>query len=594
MHPQIVKDKLMILPLDPGCYLMKNELGQIIYVGKAKVLKNRVKSYFIGAHSGKVQRMIEDIADFEIIITKNEAEALILESQLVKAHQPRYNILLKDDKSYPYLAITAEEHPRLILTRQPHKKYKMLFGPYVSASEARTVLEVLNYLYPLRKCIKMPKKLCLYYHIKQCLGPCVYPVSNEQYQLYMKEISEFLRGKPQRVKQKLKEKMNLSAENLEFEQAQSYKNMLQTVDTIFDKKGTHQTIKEDTDIIGYAYNDLYLALQIFHVRDGSVVARESDVFVYEDQSVLDTVESYLYQFYHSKNVVLPKMILAEKAIVEGTMPTALTKIQFSTPLRGTKKELVTFAKENAEKALEQKAMLAQNAFNTSLGAVEELGKLLNIPTPHTIEIVDTANLQSSNIVSAIAVFTNGVANKHQYRKYNITSTVVQDDYQALREVVYRRLYRKIMENDIMPDLFIVDGGIGHVHVAKEVMDSLNIMIPIIGLSKNDKHRTEAIVLLSGEKIKMKTTDNVFKLLGKMQEEVHRFVIDYHRKKRIKSAFSSELTNIPGIGDARRNELLAHFLHIDGIKKATVRELEEILPTTLAEKVYQYFNTKEEQ
>ncbi|MGL5042801.1 MAG: excinuclease ABC subunit UvrC [Culicoidibacterales bacterium] len=593
MHPQIVKDKISILPDNPGCYLMKNKLGQIIYVGKAKVLKKRVKSYFIGAHQGKVQRMIDDICDFELIITKNEAEALVLESQLIKAHQPRYNILLKDDKSYPYIAITEELHPRLILTRAPKKKFKALFGPYVSAQEAKTVLEILNYMYPLRKCVKLPNKLCLYYHIKQCLGPCVYPISPQIYEADIKAITNFLKGNPHKVKVSLTNKMLSAAEKLEFEQAQSYKKMLETVETIFAKKGTHQTIKEDTDVISYCFNEELLAMQIFHIRDGSVVARESDVFVYDQTDVRDAIESYLYQFYHSKSVVLPRAIITDDIITTSSLATAITEINFYTPLRGTKKDLLLFAYDNAKKALEQKKLLAQNTYNITQGAVEKLGDILKIAPPHTIEIIDTANLQDTNIVSAVAVFVNGLPNKHAYRKFKIISTTVQDDYQSLREVVYRRMQRKIMEDKPMPDLLIVDGGLGHVNAAKEVLDSLDLTVPLIGLSKNSKHRTDAIVTTTGAKIPLKTTDVVFKLLGKMQEEVHRFVIDYHRKKRIKTAFSSELTNIPGIGDARRNELLAHFIHVDKIKTATVTELEQVLPANLAQKVYGYFKTKDD-
>ena len=588
MRSQIIDDKLKILPDAPGCYLMKNASGVIIYVGKAKILKKRVTSYFIGAHAGKVQKMIDEVADFELIITKNEAEALILESQLVKAHQPRYNVLLKDDKSYPYIAITGEPHPRLILTRQPQKRYRALFGPYVSAADTRSTIEVLNYIFPLRKCDKLPKKLCLYYHINQCLGPCEFPIETTIYEPIIKDIITFLRGNPGKVKRTLKMKMENAAERLEFEQAGHYKELITIVEQIFDKKGTHNKITEDTDVIGYAANDEHIAVQIFHVRDGSVVKRESDVFVYEGENSAEVIESYIHQFYLSKYVTKPKVIIADKKLCGSTISVALADIVFFSPQRGTKKELLQFAMENAKKALEQKALLAQNTYNTTIGAVEELGKILSIPTPTQIEIVDTSNLGNTNIVSAVVTFTNGLPNHKQYRKYQIKSTTVQDDYQALREVVYRRFYRKIMENEQMPDLFIVDGGSGHVNVAKEVFDSLNIKVKLIGLSKNDKHRTESVVLTNGEKIALKTTNSTYKLLGKMQEEVHRFVIDYHRKKRMQSAFSSELVEISGIGESWRKKLLAYFPHIDDIKKASIQELSTILPEKLAKNVYNYY------
>lgn len=592
MHPAIVEEKLKILPENPGCYLMKNNEGTIIYVGKAKVLKNRVRSYFIGAHNGKTQKMIEEIADFELIITKTEASALVLENQLIKSHKPRYNILLKDDKTYPFIAITKEEHPRLILTRTPHKKYHKLFGPYTSSYEARQTMEILNYLYPFRKCIKLPKKLCLYYHIHQCLGPCVFEIDANVYTTFIDEVTHFLRGKPQKIKTILTEKMQFAAEQLEFEQAGIYKKMIETVDSLFAKKGTHQNIIAPTDVIGYAYDDMYLSIQIFHVRDGSVVERESDVFVYEE-NVYDVLESYLYQFYQSKNVTLPKNIYLPEKIQTDALTENYDIINFVTPKRGQKKELLDFAAQNANKALEQKALLAQNAYNNTFGAIEDLGELLAIPAPHRMEMIDTANLRNQDIVSGIVVFINGLPSKKDYRKFKIKSTDIQDDYQALREVVYRRIYRNLMENKEMPNLLIVDGGIGHVNVAKEVLDTLNVDIKLIGLSKNERHRTEAIVLPSGKTIKLKTTDNIFKLLGKMQEEVHRFVIDYHRQKRIQSAFSSELTDISGIGDATRKKLLAHFPHIDMIKKASLTELEQIVNRTQAKRIYQYYQVKQE-
>jgi len=591
MHPEIVEEKLKILPENAGCYLMKNKEGTIIYVGKAKILKNRVRSYFTGAHNGKTQRMIEEIADFEIIITKTEAEALILENQLIKAHLPRYNILLKDDKTYPYLAITAEEHPRLVLTRTPHKKYKKIFGPYTSSYEARQTLEILNYLYPFRKCTKLPKKLCLYYHIHQCMGPCVFEIDKELYTTYIKEITHFLKGKPQKIKNILQQKMEVAAENLEYEQAAIYRNMIQTVDSLFAKKGTHQNIIEETDVISFAYNTVYASVQIFHVRDGSVVERESDVFVY-DGNIKDVLESYIYQFYQSSNVVTPKSIyidadfLAETALAE-----TLQTVQFVTPKIGNKKALLDFAKANAEKALEQKALLAENAYRNTLGAVNELGELLHIEPPHRIEMIDTANLRNQDIVSGIVVFINGQASKKDYRKFKIKSTEIQDDYQALREVVYRRIYRNLMENRPMPNLLIVDGGVGHVNVAREVLETLNVKIHLIGLAKNERHRTNAIVLSNGESIPLKTTDTIFKLLGKMQEEVHRFVIDYHRKKRVQSAFSSELTAISGIGEATRKKILAYFPHIDMLKKASVEELEQVVNRTQAKKIYDYYQQK---
>jgi len=589
MRSKIVEEKLKILPQSAGCYLMKNDDGTIIYVGKAKILKNRVRSYFTGAHNAKTQKMIEEIADFEIIVTKSEAEALILENQLIKAKQPYYNILLKDDKTYPYIAITAETHPRLLLTRTPHKKYRKLFGPYTSAHEARETMEILNYLYPFRKCVKLPKKLCLYYHIKQCLGPCVFEIDPTVYDTYLQEVSHFLRGNPQRIKNQLQEKMLDASARREFEQAALYRNMIQTVNNIFAKKGMHQNITHATDVIGYAYNETSLSVQIFHIRNGSIAERESDVFVYQED-VEDALETYIYQFYQSSNVTMPKELFVPEAIRANTALTeTLPTITFTTPQRGNKRALLQFALDNAQKALDQKDLLAKNKYAITLGATKELGALLDINTPYHIEMIDTANLRNQAIVSGIVVFINGQPSKKDYRKFKIKSTDVQDDYQALREVVYRRMYRNVMEQNAMPDLLIVDGGRGHVNAAKEVLDTLHVNIPLIGLSKNEQHRTNALVRTDGTSVPLKTTDNIFKLLGKMQEEVHRFVIDYHRKKRIQSSFSSELTMIPGIGEATRSKILNFFPHINLLKQATIDDLSQVVNKTQAKRIYDFYH-----
>jgi excinuclease ABC subunit C len=589
MQAKIVEEKLKILPNNPGCYLMKNRVGTIIYVGKAKVLKNRVRSYFTGAHNGKTQRLIEEIADFEIIVTKTEAEALILENQLIKANQPYYNVLLKDDKTYPYIAITAETHPRLLLTRTPHRKYYKLYGPYTSAHEARETMEILNYLYPFRKCVKLPNRLCLYYHIKQCLGPCVFDIDPSVYDTYIKEVTHFLRGNPQRIKQQLEQKMLAAADAREFEQAALYRNMIATVNNIFTTKGLHQNITQPTDVIGYAYNDSTLSVQIFHIRNGSIAQRESDVFVYQED-VQAAIENYIYQFYHSSNVTIPKDLFIPLEIGADTaLADTLPSIHFVTPQRGSKKALLSFAMENAKKALDQKTLLAENKYAITLGATTALGELLAIPTPYHIEIIDTANLRNDAIVSGIVVFRNGRPSKKEYRKFNIKSTQAQDDYQALREVVYRRMYRNLMENNEMPDLLIVDGGIGHVNVAQEVLASLHVDIPLIGLSKNKQHRTNAIVTADGTSLPLKTTDNIFKLLARMQEEVHRFVINYHRKKRIQTSFSSALTKIPGIGEATRKKILTFFPHVNLLEQATIADLEQVVNKTQAQKIYTYYH-----
>ncbi|TLG71761.1 excinuclease ABC subunit UvrC [Culicoidibacter larvae] len=590
-HTQVVKDKLKLLPDKPGCYLMKDSNGIIIYIGKAKVLKNRVRSYFTGSHSGKTLQLVMQISDFDLIITKSEAEALLLESNLIKAHKPKYNILLKDDKSYPFIALTTDEHTRLIITRQPRKKYKALYGPYSSASSARAVVDMLNFMYPLRKCKILPKKECLYYHIGQCLAPCILPITQEEYEPYVEKVQQFLKGDTAPVINDLKARMSDASERMEYERALEFRDMLNAVDMLVTKQTVHMKIDDDVDIFAYSYDDVLVAIQVFHVRGGKLVTRESTIAEYFDDPI-EVFYSYILQFYNLEHVMKPKMVYLDKALDISTLNEALD-LKIIQPQRGEKKNLVDLATENAAASLEQKKQLYLQQVGRTLGAVEQLGELLGIATPTRIEIFDTANLGNDAIVSAVVVFHNGEPSKRDYRRYKIQSIKEQDDYGALREVLYRRYYRMMMEDKPLPQLIIVDGGIGHVNVAREQLAQLNINIPVVGLAKNDRHKTTALVGLDNEKINLKEHKELFYMLSNMQEEVHRFVIDYHRKLRTKLSLNSRLDHIPGIGEQRKKLLLTTFGSLNKIMEATVDDLAAVIPLKLAQEVYNYLQSDEE-
>lgn len=570
-----LKDKLAVLPDKPGCYLMKNASGEIIYVGKAKVLKNRVRSYFTGSHNGKTQLLVSEIVDFEYIVVSSAIEALILECNLIKEHDPRYNVMLRDDKTYPYIKITNEAQPRLEITRKVLKDKAKYFGPYPNAGDASEVKKLLDRLYPLRKCRNMPKQVCLYYHLGQCLAPCVYEVSAEENQRLVDEISRFLDGGHEEMKQALTEKMLQAAENMEFERAKEYRDQIKSIEAVMEKQKITFTDTIDRDIIGFAVEKGWMCIQVFYMRKGKMIERQTTSFPYYGSESEDFM-SYVSQFYYDKQNALPKEIL----LPQESEPELLSEwlgIKVHAPKRGKKHELVKMASENARIALEEKFALMSKDDARTVQAVHNLGHILGIPVPHRIEAFDNSNIQGTEPVSAMIVFTDGRPDKKEYRKFKIKTVEGPDDYDSMREVVRRRYSRLLKENQPMPDLIVIDGGKGQISAAMDVLENeLGLYIPVCGLAKDEKHRTAQ--LLYGdppEPVNLRRDSYEFYLLQRIQDEVHRFVITFHRQSRTKTMLSSQLDEIPGIGEKRRKLLFSHFGSLKKMREATVEDFRQL-------------------
>lgn len=570
-----LKDKLAVLPEKPGCYLMKNANGEIIYVGKAKVLKNRVRSYFTGSHDGKTQLLVSEIVDFEYIVVSTPIEALILECNLIKKHNPRYNVMLKDDKTYPYIKITNERQPRLEITRKVVKDKARYFGPYPNAGAAAEVKKLLDRLYPLRKCRTLPKQVCLYYHLGQCLAPCVYEVSAEENQRLVEEISRFLDGGHEEMKKQLTEKMLQAAENMEFERAKEYRDQIKSIEAVMEKQKITLTDTVDRDILGFAVEKGWMCVQVFYMRQGKMIERDTTSFPYYGNEAEDFM-SYVSQFYFDKQNALPKEIL----LPEESDPELLAEwlgVKVHAPKRGKKRELVQMACENARIALQEKFALMSKDDARTIQAVHNLGHILGIGTPHRIEAFDNSNIQGTEPVSAMVVFTDGRPDKKEYRKFKIKSVEGPDDYGSMREVIRRRYTRLLKENQPMPDLVVIDGGKGQISAAMDVLENeLGLYIPVCGLAKDDKHKTAQLMFGDPpEPVELKRDSYEFYLLQRIQDEVHRFAITFHRQSRSKTMLSSQLDDIPGIGEKRRKLLFTHFGSLKKMREATVEDFRQL-------------------
>lgn len=578
-----IKEKLKLLTTEPGCYLMKNENDQVIYVGKAKNLKRRVSSYFNREHTGKTKALVENIKDFEYIVTATEVESLLLEINLIKKYSPKYNILLKDNKSYPYIEITNDKYPRLIISRpRKIKGHKgKLFGPYPNAYAARKTVQLLNRIYPFRKCHTMDKKVCLYYHIGQCLGYCEKKVEKQVINNMISEVTSFLKGNYDEVRKKINNLMLEASNSLNFERAIEYKEMLEYIDKVLEKQKISLNDNVTRDVINYYVKNDYISFQVLHLRDGRINMRDKEVFPLIDD-VKDTLSYFVMSFYDKNE--LPKEILVSDSFDVELLQSALeTKVLI--PQRGLKKKLVDMAYENAKIVLDERFELIIRDEERTFGANEKLGKLVGIPNLKRIEAFDNAHLFGTYTVSGMVVFTNGKPDKKEYRKYKIDSGS-KDDYHTMQEVIYRRYYRVLHDKLEKPDLIIVDGGIIQVNAAKEILDSLYLDIPVLGLKKNDKHTTTA--LISSEKeYEIDKTSDVFHMLTRMQDEVHRYTINYHKDIRSKGSLSSILDNVPGIGNKRKKELLKKYKTITKLKSLTKEELEETLPSKVAQDLYDF-------
>ncbi|RXI98476.1 excinuclease ABC subunit UvrC [Anaerobacillus alkaliphilus] len=576
-----LKEKLAILPDQPGCYLMKDRQGTIIYVGKAKILKNRVRSYFTGSHDGKTQLLVSEIEDFEYIITSSNLEALILEHNLIKKYDPKYNVMLKDDKSYPYLKITAEEHPRLITTRNVKKDKGKYFGPYPNAGAASETKKLLDRLYPLRKCSTIPDRVCLYYHINQCLGPCIQEVSEATNREMVEEISRFLNGGHKEIKKDLFAKMEKAAEALEFERAKEYRDQIQHIEAVMEKQRITIADDVDRDVFGFAYDKGWMCVQVFFVRQGKLIERDVSLFpVYQEPD--DEFLTFLGQFYSQKEHIKPKEIFLPKSI-DKELASDFIQVRTVHPQKGPKKDLIELAGKNAEAALKEKFALIERDEAKTVRAIENLGIALNIHSPHLIEAFDNSNIQGVDPVSAMVSFVDGKPNRKGYRKYKVKTVTGPDDYESMREVVRRRYLRQLKENQPLPDLIVIDGGKGQISAAQSVIeDELGLSIPVCGLAKDDKHRTSQLLMGDPpEIIPLKRDSQEFYLLQRIQDEVHRFAITFHRQIRSKTLFTSVLDDIDGVGEKRKRTLLKHF---GSVKKMKEAELEDFRSIGIPEKV----------
>lgn len=586
MHDHL-KEKLAVLPEQPGCYLMKDKNGTVIYVGKAKVLKNRVRSYFTGTHDGKTLRLVNEIADFEYIVTSSNIEALILEMNLIKKYDPKYNVMLKDDKSYPFIKITAEQHPRLIITRKVQKDRGKYFGPYPNVQAAKETKKLLDRIYPLRKCESIPNRVCLYHHMGQCLAPCIYPISDEQNKEIVDQIVRFLNGGHQEVKKELTEKMRKAAEALEFERAKEYRDQIAYIDALMEKQKMTMNDFVDRDVFGYAYDKGWMCVQVFFIRQGKLIERDVSIFpLYQDPD--EELLTFLGQFYERANHLKPKEVVLPQE-VDGELAEQLLEVKVTQPKTGKKKELVDLACKNAALALKEKFYLIERDEERTIKAVENLGKVLGIATPHRIEAFDNSNIHGADPVSAMVVFIDGKPEKKEYRKYKIKTVEGPDDYESMREVVRRRYTRALKERLPLPDLIFIDGGKGHLAAVRDVLENeLGLEIPLAGLVKDDRHRTSE--LITGDPpqtVPLAHNSQEFYLLQRIQDEVHRFAITFHRQTRGKSLFQSILDDIPGIGEKRKKALLQHFGSVKQMKEASIEELQNAgVPRHVAEKVYE--------
>lgn len=597
-HVEHIRAKLALLPDKPGCYLMKNGEGTIIYVGKAKVLKNRVRSYFTGSHDAKTQRLVSEIRDFEYIVTANNVEALILECNLIKKHHPRYNVLLRDDKSYPYIKITNERHPRLEVTRNVRKDSGKYFGPYPNAFAAQETKKLLDRLYPLRKCKTLPDKVCLYYHIGQCVAPCEFDVEEARYDEMVREITRFLGGGHEEIKQELIRQMHEASEALEFEKAKELRDQVAYIDTLMQKQNITASDQTDRDVFGYATDKGWMCVQILYVRQGKMVERHATSFPYYGQEYDDFI-SFVTQYY-SDNPALPREILLPDDPAQGNEEAELQAwldVKVHVPKRGAKKKLIEMANNNARVALEEKFRMIERDEERSVRAVENLGTWLGSEGAiRRIEAFDNSNIQGSSPVSAMVVFIDGKPAKKEYRKFKIRTVKGPDDYESMREVVRRRYERVLKEGLPMPDLIIVDGGKGQISAATDVLENeLGLFIPVCGLVKDEKHKTAQLMIGDPPEIVPIPRDRQeFYLLQRIQEEVHRFAITFHREIRGKSMVASRLDAIPGIGEKRRKQLLRHFGSLKKIKEAEVSDFKPLgIGEKLAETILTHLRAEEE-
>ena len=577
------KDKLALVPNKPGSYQMKNKDGIIIYVGKAKDLQRRLRSYFTRTVTGKTKMLVEDIDDFEYIVTSSELESLILEINLIKKYNPKYNILLKDDKSYPYIELTKDKYPTLKVVRNVKRKKNKnyLYGPYPNVYSARKTVEMLNRIYPLRKCNKLKKDLCLYYHINECLGYCKKNINKDEIDKMTKEITNFLKGDSKAVIDKITNEMEKASNNLNYERAKELKDMLTDINITLNKQKIDLNNNYNFDLFNYYRDKNYLSIQIFFVRGGLLIGRHEEIInSLEDEEIIE----YIIKFYE-KRTILPKELLVPNEI-DSNLLKEYFNIKVETPKRGKLYSLLNLAKENAKQKLDVEEENLKRNDELRMEAIEELKNLLHLDNVSKMESFDNSHLFGTFYVGGMVVFNNFLPLKNEYRKYKLALDV-KDDLSAMKEVLYRRYYKVLMENLEKPDLIVLDGGKTQIKICKEIIDSLGLNIPIIGLVKNKSHKTNEIMDSNYNILPVKKDSNLFLFLTKIQDEVHRYAITYHRNIKAKGALSSLLDVVPGIGEVSKKELLKTFGSLKKMKEASVEDLEKILNKEIAKNLFSY-------
>ena len=591
---QQIKTKLSLVPKKPGCYQMYNAKGEIIYVGKAKILQNRLKSYFTGSHDAKTTRMLQDVVNFEYIITHSELEAFLLESNFIKKNRPKYNILLMDDKSYPYILITNEENPRLVMTRdvkkEQKKKNQYLFGPYPNAKACRDIVEILNKVYPFRKCHNIPNMACLYSHLNQCLAPCINKCSRNDYTESIKSAMRFLNGSSDELTTILKQKMEEASNNLEFEQALEYRDTINSINEIVEKQTMELNDGLSKDIFGYYSKDGLVAIQVLHMRSGKIIERSGEIFDLIGE-IDEAILSYIYQFYDDTNNLVPKEIIIPY-LEEYQILSELLTTKVIVPVKGIKKQLLNNVMENAKNNIDNLQKMRLIEIEKTKKPLEDLAKLLDINYPKVIELFDNSNIQGATPVSAMVRYVDGKPSYKDYRKYKVKTVKGPDDYHTMMEVIERRYKRLLAENANLPDMIIVDGGKTQVKAASIVLKKLNIEneITLIGLLKDDHHRTRGMVDRNFNEIFIDKKSDLFLLLEAMQDEVHRFAITFFKTRHNKLSMTSILDEIPGIGKQRKKLLLETYGTVDEIKHTTVEKLKSLgMPGKLAKELLETLN-----
>lgn len=576
----LLKVKIELLKDVPGVYIMKNSEGTVIYVGKAKSLIKRVKQYFYRPQVGKVMRMVREITDFETIQINSEKEALLLELNLIQKYYPKYNILLKDGKTYPYIALSKDKEPRLKIAYKPNDKNCFYFGPYTSTSSAYKTIDLLNKIFPLRKCNHIPNSPCLYYHLNQCLGPCINKNLNADYNQMVQEIRHFMNGDDEnKIRSRVFNQMKNASEELNFEKASELKKILDSIDHIQEKQSITLNNKSSFDVIATAYRENYFSLAILTYRKGLLLGKNVFVNEQEGEDNEEQVISLIFQYYQ-KHEIPKEIIIGNKNLIEPLKESLSTKI--ISPSRGIKKDMLLIALENAKNGIDEH-FLSARLEDDNLELLEKLGTILHIKTPLHIELFDNSHLQGSEPIGAMVVFINGEKTPSMYRKYNISHSDGKDDLKSMYEVVFRRYSRLKKENQKMPDLILVDGGLNQILVAKKALEEAGVDIFIAGLSKDDHHHT-SLLLTENEVYPLSSQDKLFLFLVRMQDEVHRFAISFHRQKRGKKLITSFFDDIEGIGDKRKEMLTKAYPSLDQLKNASKDELSQIVPLSVAEKI----------